>query len=90
MECHICFDTKDDFIKLECRHELCLSCYQSVLKFHAYCPFCRYQIEPEQIIIADISDIEDEFCYKRWCTAFSITILIGTILNSYVLLGKVV
>lgn len=80
MECTICFEIKENWIQLECKHSLCIECYQSVLEHHPRCPFCRYQIEPELPIL---DEDEDELCYNKWFLTLKVTLFIGSVLHMY-------
>lgn len=82
MECTICYDIKENWVQLECKHGLCIECYQSILEHHPRCPFCRYQIEPEYHHIV-VVDEEDEFCYNKWFLTLKITLFIGSVLHMY-------
>ncbi len=83
MECTICFEIKENWIQLECKHCLCIECYQSVLEHRPRCPFCRYQIEPDIFILEE--DDEDELCYNKWLLTLKVSLFIGSVIHMYFL-----
>jgi hypothetical protein len=86
MECTICYDIKENWVQLDCKHSLCIECYQCVLEHHPRCPFCRYQIEPEYpeyTSVGDIYEEDEEQCYNKWLLTLKVTLFIGSVIHMY-------
>ena len=49
-ECVICTNDRE-YIEFECKHTVCIHCYQELLNRNHSCPFCRNEIEPIEIEI---------------------------------------
>tara|TARA_R110002073_G_scaffold17072_1_gene64802 strand:- start:64 stop:393 length:330 start_codon:yes stop_codon:yes gene_type:complete len=42
MDCCVCLEEKNDFNKLNCDHQVCVGCYENLIKFDIIsCPLCR-------------------------------------------------
>ena len=51
--CNICCETETKgFVKLNCGHDLCASCFAQHMRENNNCPFCRYEIcnKPKKIL----------------------------------------
>jgi C4-type Zn-finger protein len=45
MDCPICYENREDYVFLSCKHKICLTCYFNSVIFYIYkCPLCRKKI----------------------------------------------
>ena len=64
-DCIICYNsyTNDTCIKFDCKHEICIYCYEILLnnkrKYKFACPLCRFNIVDNNIVDNNTNNIID-------------------------------
>ena len=59
MNCPICLDFKNSYVKLECSHSVCLKCYHTCIYSNLVkCPLCRVEIKEVGELCNHIKNME--------------------------------
>ena len=80
--CIICMETNYNEIIFECKHSICLNCYEKMLNMHniVYCPICRNIVEniaKHNIIVEREYPLCRRIFTSFWCWGLIIFILLG-------------
>jgi predicted nuclease with TOPRIM domain len=61
IECPVCQEQKNSYVKLECKHSICLKCYHNCIYHnHIKCSLCRASIKELEETCELIHDLETD------------------------------